>query len=636
MDKENNLCEPSRVDTFPLKKTSTEFTNDSVSQLKAHSSQGKEDGGKASMDSFVTVRPPRGRRHSQPVAIYNPATVDKDNHPSEMTSTHRHRSSSQPRPYQSVEAFPPQQREHSVRSTSQPRSTQNSHFLESFNVADCHDVRNIPDPPTPSPGISRRRHRRRVSSSVLKPMSSMDVNNRGNNQTITYDHEGELKPAFVTRRKRKTMSHVPAPLNPAEESGFAISTDPQLNEERCDVEARSDREQINLSHGDEGEDRIPKRKKKRQSMVIPRDLPLEASLSDNGSVNEISRESNVARNSPSKPKKQFVPLDFKNMQRLRSLVRGYCAQTTQSEQASDDAKEILDMTGYPLPRKRTDTSDNNKSAVMLADRRAVIQKIAPVLSQLEARKKQDVKMWENKTQCRVTKSEKSSKYKYHDIHTNKKVGSQEYKRRYIAVLEHERPYRLSRARQWMDELDHNPDIYCSTEEQEQFAYTNPVNMNHQEQNELDIIEMRQKEAFIPPRDMNIVRDRPPRGREAVPNEVDQIHEDRQSEFLSNATDISEDIAVITEASSEDTDDKSRESSFSPKTESSDFVDDDITEGIPLLPLPSKDSETMDPEIKAAEKRLWAKIDQALHEYSGEVMMIQRKKRRLAKADPVAM
>ena len=53
----------------------------------------------------------------------------------------------------------------------------------------------------------------------------------------------------------------------------------------------------------------------------------------------------------------------------------------------------------------------------------------------------------------------------------------------------------------------------------------------------------------------------------------------------------------------------------------------------LLPLPSKDSETMDPEIRAAEKRLWAKIDQALHEYSGEVMMIQRKKRRLAEANP---
>ena len=139
MDKENNLCEPSAVDIFPLKKTSTEFTNDSVSELKAHSKQKKEDGRKPSMDSFITVRPPRGRRHSQPVAIYNPATIDRDNHSSKMAPTHRHRSSSQPRPYQ--ESFPPPQRHHSVRSASQPRSTQNSHFLESFNVADCHDVR---------------------------------------------------------------------------------------------------------------------------------------------------------------------------------------------------------------------------------------------------------------------------------------------------------------------------------------------------------------------------------------------------------------------------------------------------------------------------------------------------------------
>lgn len=441
-----------------------------------------------------------------------------------------------------------------------------------------------------------------------------------------------MKPAFVTRRKRKTMTHVPAPINLAEESGFVILTDPQRNEERCDVEVRSDRQQLSLCRDNE-EDTIPKRRKKRQSMVIPQHLPLEASLPHKTSVHDVSTDSNVTTKSPSKTKKAFVPLDFKSMQKLRSLVRGYCAQPTQSDQASNEAKEILDMTGYPLPKKTMGTSDSTKSAVMLADRRAVIQKIAPVLTQLESRKKQDVKMWENKTQCRVTKSDKSGKYKYYDIHTNKKVGSQEYKRRYIAVLEHERPYRLSRAHQWMDELlDHNPDIHYTRDEQEQFAYSNPANMDYQEQNELEIIEMKQKEAFIPPRNMNIVRDRPTRGKEAVPNELDQTREDHQSEILLNTSEMN-DIAEITEVSSEDTDDKSRESSFSPRPETSEDVDDDITESVPLLPLPSKDSETMDPEIRAAEKRLWAKIDQALHEYSGEVMMIQRKKRRLAEANP---
>ena len=58
-----------------------------------------------------------------------------------------------------------------------------------------------------------------------------------------------------------------------------------------------------------------------------------------------------------------------------------------------------------------------------------------------------------------------------------------------------------------------------------------------------------------------------------------------------------------------------------------------TQTIPLLPLPSQDSESTDPEIAAAEKRLWDKIDLALHEYSGEVMMIRNKRRRLAEAHP---
>jgi hypothetical protein len=45
--------------------------------------------------------------------------------------------------------------------------------------------------------------------------------------------------------------------------------------------------------------------------------------------------------------------------------------------------------------------------------------------------------------------------------------------------------------------------------------------------------------------------------------------------------------------------------------------------IPMLPLPSREVESLDPEIAKAEKRLWEKIDSALKEYSEQVIGITK-------------
>ena len=111
------------------------------------------------------------------------------------------------------------------------------------------------------------------------------------------------------------------------------------------------------------------------------------------------------------------------------------------------------------------------------------------------------------------------------------------------------------------------------------------------------------------------------------------------------TSTRDEIAEITEASSEDTDDSLQESRLPPPTNSNPSENlTKITDGSPrerngglqindvgkndeieLLPLPSKDVESMDPDIAAAEKRLWGKIDLALQEYSKEVMTIRKRK-----------
>jgi len=349
------------------------------------------------------------------------------------------------------------------------------------------------------------------------------------------------------------------------------------------------------------------------------------------------------------------------------------------------------VTGYPLPRKTATEFVGNRSKEVLSNRRLVIQKIAPVLTQMEKRKKQDIQFWENKTGCRVTKSEKSGRYRYYDIDSNTKVGSQEYKRRYISILHNGRPDRLSNAHLWMSKLHRNSAMdwvggesknTLGTERMQNDNYSQdpyfsehsiPMEYDCQNQNQVENDLMKQKEAFSPPMSKKRVHNENIRIRNVGSNDHLEIcdlslslENGHEVEILPRSFSASEsNVAVeISEASSEDTDDNPQGSMPSfpnvsmPSDQVAPMVEDgvmsdaieilhqrpppmshrhgddrsmdiekkDDTDTIPLLPFPSRDMGSIDPDIAAAEKRLWDKIDSALHEYSGEVMMIEKKKR----------
>lgn len=710
MDKENTIGESCGVETFPLKRTSTESTMESLSERVTQLNERKYEIENKSMESVVNIRPPRDPKQSQSVATIGPTNIiifHNHHHQPQHSSNNRHRSSSQPRLSPNVEASSSKVMHGTSRSVSQPKASQNAHFLDGFNVADCFDVRTIPDPPLPSPSNSRSRHHRRISSTVLRPISSRDVTNRKNNQiTITNDTTGsDTKSSFRTRRKRKTMLLVPSPLSPEGQqkldSNSTLYVSEKGKEQKFDAEVRREGPQINLCRDDYEDEngiamRSPKRKKKRQSIIIPCHLPLEVDVSSSytTSAKHLQSESHSDKNPPLGGKKEFSPIDFKSMQKLRNLVRGYCALSPGEERRlSYEAKEILSITGYAMPRKITTVDNGNKSETMFSNRRLVIQKIAPVLSQMEMRKKRDIKRWETSTECRVTKSEKSGRYRYYDIESKKKVGSQEYKRRYISILQDDRPNRLSKAHLWMNELNHESNTNFAREESTDalkvasktgihleilpiLEHSNSIDINRKELNHTSSDAIKQKEAFSPPMDINIVKDETVGSRDTDKQDcldicepamsIDQNCEERAD---ANTSESSE----ITEVSSEDTDDAPQGSRLSTPTNSTtselaapmvvdgaipgaientlpepvlknrydnfyqnkDMGRNDNTENVPLLPLPSKDVESMDPDIAAAEKRLWDKIDLALHEYSAEVMMIEQKKRRLTGAYPVS-
>lgn len=681
------------------------------------------------INSCITTRPPRVPKPQSGVTIPIHTDTEEDHHTntpeqhqqaqqcsssSQHSKSRHHRSSSQPRSSQPIEleqlSASKLNSSSSKRSASQPRALQqnSSHFLEGFNLAGSFDVGAIPDPPTPSSSRSRNNRRRVSSGSVLRPMSSRDVTNRGNNnQAMEISGDTAItitttKSSSSARRKRKTLSHVPSPLIQEDKQKNVVLTTTEDNnqgrEENIDVEVKPKTLRIELCH----DEISPKRRKKsRQSMVIPVNLPLQEDGNVNATCDNISCPAAAAvpvlkpsrsdsssmmmmNDSPLKMKKnkKIFPGDLKSMQELRNLVRGYCAISSETERGlSEEAKSILEITGYELPKKimTVTKNSNNNSRAMLSNRRLVIQKIAPVLTQMEKRRERDTKQWETDTNCRVTKSTKSGRYRYYDIDSNQKISSHEYKQRYIAVIENGRPGRMVRAEAWISMLDspsatedvtmhvtttattlknndHSSENFPASDEE-------PIVIgidHHQEQNTIEKNAMEQKEAFSPPNNDSILVRVESTGNMGIgatdrmdicdmSMSLDYGEQSSSMSMMTNnchlaTTSMSterNEIAEISEASSEDVDENQLESRTpSPanpdeiETEKAYHTADNVSNPPLSLPLPSRDTESIDPDIAQAERRLWDRIDLALHEYSEEIMLItENKKKRMAGAHP---
>jgi len=544
-------------------------------------------------------------------------------------------------------------------------------------------------------------------------MSSRDITNRGNNQGLEASDIATItgKSGPSARRKRKTLSHVPSPLVLEDKQNYGFPEN-RGREENNDVEVKPKTLRIKLCHDDSDDAEMttvsPKRRKKRQSMVIPSNIPFQ-----NVGTKSLNSDSFMGFESPLKIKNKVFPGDLKIMQELRNLVRGYCGITSETERGfSEEAKSILDITGYQLPKRTVTTTGNNNSRAILSNRRLVIQKIAPVLTQMEKRRERDTKQWESDTKCRVTKSSKSGRYRYYDVESNQKISSQEYKRRYITVLEDSRSDRLARAQAWMTKLDQGEELIAESQERSEYpdpsatelvkihyvpksmekkehsSETLPVSeepitfgiVDHQEQNIVEKNSMKQREAFSPPiNNNNLIRLQGTGSKDIkVIDRMDICDMSMSLDYGERSSCISMtnnshlttkimstgrgEIAEISEASSEDTDENQLESRTSSPTNT--VVDGAVTEmpkdGLNFetansrdksshisdermgenqsgkahttdmvsthsFSLPSRDTESIDPEIAQAERRLWDKIDLALHEYSEQIMLISEKK-----------
>jgi hypothetical protein len=496
---------------------------------------------------------------------------------------------------------------------SSPSSCKNSasqaHFLDGFNVDECFDVRSIPDPPSPEP-----RHRRRLSSPNLA-RSLEDVTN-------------QVSAAKNNKRARRSLCHIPSPVEqrPLEQRDEAVVS--RLDDFAPTSTQNPQPLSIDLDDSDVSR---TKRRRKRQSMAIPKDLVQEH-------ASAMAFEEPAKRASLPSPKKAFTG-SMQNMKDLQALVRGYCDLPFEQRNSSKHAMAIQESTGYPVVNPMANKEDN---PFINNNRRAILQRLSPVIDEMDRRKTKATAHWEAETNCRVEKS-RSGKYRYYSLDTNTKVSSHEYTHRYMASIEDGAAGRLEQARKWKAELlviePSSSDLVVIEESFGDVGMDESISPDSFATQELDL-------------DLELIlaMDGPVEEDDSKTEDVDE-GDTMEICDVSVSLDMGDQSFMSIPVSSDDTEDREvqqdivllktvSEEEFTEKQDAAETPDEPRPEDSspcaspqpsePLeestLPFPDRDESSSDPDIATAEQKLWDRIDVALREYSREVIVIMQKKR----------
>jgi hypothetical protein len=382
---------------------------------------------------------------------------------------------------------------------------------------------------------------------------------------------------------------------------------------------------------------------------------------------------------PSSPKKKkaFVG-DLQSMKELQQLVRGFCALSPEQRDASHQAKAIA-LFGYPLQQSASG------SPVSFSNRKAILQKISPVIELMDKRRVEETKYWEDETECRVEKS-RSGKYRYYSIPTNTKVSPQGYENRYMAVLERTAEERFEKSEEWKARLvlpkqkGNNNNNNDNTIEKEQDnkegeslleetrsipIICHDVSMEDESESKNGSDDISETQDL----DLNLdsLLDTQPREESASPLNIEDDNDTMDICDMSVSLDLGEAISISFEEEEEPASEQEKQSETREETPpkeagepSEDIVgtaaeacvapmlDDQedhqkqpllgpsAEDGPSMLPLPARDGQSKDPDIARAERNLWNSIDAALQEYSREVMIIMQAKRGGQRDDPKAV
>jgi len=270
----------------------------------------------------------------------------------------------------------------------------------------------------------------------------------------------------------------------------------------------------------------------------------------------------------------------------------------------------------------------------------------------------DTKMLEEATGCRVEKGNRSGKYRYYSLETNVKVLSEEYKDRYMAFIENGALHRSAQAEAWKEKLIEDQEEFVEKEDDEA-ATSIEVESGINEPLKTEMLSTEEKvigDSLSPLSDSSRseakLRSESPlfelhqqEGAAATEDTVvdEEKNDDRLEEAndsmdlcnMSSSLDMGEvDALPFDSDGGSESEEQTKEAAGAIQEEEScatlqnhEEVED--RSSLPLFALPSRErGQSNDPEIAQAEKKLWKRIDDALQDYSEEVLQIlQRRKRR---------
>lgn len=432
----------------------------------------------------------------------------------------------------------------------------------------------------------------------------------------------------------------------------------------CTVETSNHNKTVSFHQDDDKMPQMATRTSKRQSMMLPTDALIlqdqdateyfgqlhtvqtkESNLKSLVSEKRAATEDTVEFDATittkdettAKSNTETAPKES-SFNHLTSLVREYCSLPQSERHESMQAQEIERLTGYalipPAAKKRalqtnlmnheTDNFISSQNNVVAA-KRELLLKLGEMVDVMDKRKTQDTTLLEEITKCRVERS-RNGKYRYFHIVTNRKVRPSEYEQLYLSAIQQTRADMSMRIQEWLRQDKHQ---MSEQEEEERCKKLSALIQNAQQQQSNEFLVQQEQE-----RSVQVSLD----DRAASESDMEESPASESSESMDSDTKMDSSVHVTVEQATDDMEDTScmEEGDTSilsleedvpiqddPKAVSDSILNDTGESSELLLPFPSRQDSSDDPEIAAAEKRLWCEIDQALERYSRQVIAIRQ-------------
>jgi hypothetical protein len=372
---------------------------------------------------------------------------------------------------------------------------------------------------------------------------------------------------------------------------------------------------------------VVKRRKKRYSMVLPSDAAAQEDTTsayfqtflpapeptDTPAFKKLVVDSTYSSSNftPSnKPVKDELAI-------LRNYVRSYTNLPQEDREQSVEARRIEELFGYILSPPLPDSIDpasiptNTQGSKM-----EVLMQLGPELKRIDEVKLNEIQTVQNITECSVEKAH--GKYRYIHDPTSRRVSAQEYEQRYMLMLTEINRIRSQDWKEYFDQI-----------ESSSFGTLIRSPMTGDRSHELTAM-----------KNLASVMDSAIKANEnAEENGCDDLDENEGMDLEETSEELltKMDQAVSMENERFGTAPVEKEIEIqqthtSPNNDcetSFQALTPVVQNGQVLLPLPSRDDVSSDPEEAAAEERLWLAFDAALEKYSAEILAIRARHGKLS-------